>query len=76
MDDGYIENLYSDMTSLYRLDQITGKNSMNSGQADLGRLPGLPYSAGLPGRSLDSDSSLYHNCRSKKKENSNNAMIY
>ena len=38
--DGYIENLYSDMTSLYRLDQISRQNSMNSGQADLGRLPG------------------------------------
>ena len=40
VDDGYIENLYSDMTSLYRLDQISRQNSMNSGQADLGRLPG------------------------------------
>ena len=40
VDDGYIENLYSDMTSLYRLDQISRQNSMNSGQTDLGRLPG------------------------------------
>nr|MBQ5811440.1 extracellular solute-binding protein [Clostridia bacterium] len=35
VDDGYIEKLYSDMTSLYRLDSIEG----GSGKTDLGALP-------------------------------------
>ena len=51
VDDGYIENLYSDMTSLYRLDQISRQNRRNSRPADLFRLPGtavllLPCLAG------------------------------
>ena len=39
VDEAYMENLYSDMTSLYRLDQISRQNSMISGKADLGELP-------------------------------------
>ena len=39
VDEAYMENLYSDMTSLYRLDQISRQNSMTSGKADLGELP-------------------------------------
>lgn len=39
VDEVYIEGLYSDMTSLHRLDQISRQNSMNSGQTDLGKLP-------------------------------------
>lgn len=38
VDEAYMENLYSDMTSLYRLDQISRQNSMTSGKADLGEL--------------------------------------
>lgn len=38
--DGYIEKLYKDITSLYRLDQIgAGGNPSSAGKADLGRLP-------------------------------------
>ena len=36
VDDAYIEDLYSDMTSLYRLDQLNRKSSE---KADLGPLP-------------------------------------
>lgn len=39
VDETYMENLYSDMTSLYRLDQISRQNSMTSGRTDLGELP-------------------------------------
>ena len=39
MDDTYILNLYDDMTSLFRLDQIAGVNGMEAGKADLGKLP-------------------------------------
>ena len=40
IDDAYIEKLYGDVTSLYRLDQI-GKKAGNpsSQKADLGKLP-------------------------------------
>lgn len=37
VDDAFIQNLYDDVTSLYRLDQITAVSS--SGKADLGPLP-------------------------------------
>ncbi len=37
VDDAFIENLYSDVSSLYRLDQITAVST--SGKADLGPLP-------------------------------------
>lgn len=41
VDDAYIENLYSDITSLYRLDQGGGSASPESGgKAELGALPG------------------------------------
>ncbi|MGN1148223.1 MAG: ABC transporter substrate-binding protein [Lachnospiraceae bacterium] len=41
VDDGYIEKLYSDITALYRLDQIgSNHNQASSGKADLGELPG------------------------------------
>ncbi len=37
---GYMEKLYSDTVSLYRLDQIGGRGSqMSSEKADLGKLP-------------------------------------
>ncbi len=40
VDEEYIENLYNDISSLYRLDQLTRQNSMSaSGRADLGELP-------------------------------------
>lgn len=40
VDDAYMEKLYSDITSLYRLDQPGGKNgSVSSGKEDLGPLP-------------------------------------
>ena len=39
VDETYMEKLYSDMTSLYRLDQISRQNSMTSGRTDLGELP-------------------------------------
>ena len=39
VDDTYILNLYDDMTSLYRLDQIAGVNGKEAGKADLGKLP-------------------------------------
>lgn len=39
VDDAYMEKLYSDVTSLYRLDQIERQNGMDSGRADLGELP-------------------------------------
>ena len=40
IDDTYIEKLYGDMTSLYRLDQLSTQNgSLASGKADLGPLP-------------------------------------
>ncbi len=37
----YMEKLYSDIRSLYRLDQIGGQNGTVSGKADLGKLPGM-----------------------------------
>ena len=41
IDNEYIETLYSDITSLYRLDQLGSQNStVSSGKADLGELPG------------------------------------
>ncbi|MCI9360754.1 MAG: extracellular solute-binding protein [Hungatella sp.] len=40
IDDGYIQTLYSDMASLYRLDQIGASgNTPASQKADLGKLP-------------------------------------
>lgn len=40
IDDSYVEKLYRDMTSLYRLDQIGGQGSAAaSGKKDLGELP-------------------------------------
>lgn len=39
VDDAYMEKLYADVTSLYRLDQIERQNGMDSGRADLGKLP-------------------------------------
>ncbi len=39
VDEAYMEKLYDDVTSLYRLDQISRQNSMSSGKADLGELP-------------------------------------
>lgn len=40
VDDNYLQTLYDDMTSLYRLDQIGGVNGMEAGKSDLGKLPG------------------------------------
>ena len=41
VDDAYMDQLYSDMNSLYRLDQIGSAGSaLASGKADLGKLPG------------------------------------
>lgn len=41
INDAYIESLYSDITSLYRLDQLAAQsNSAVSGKTDLGALPG------------------------------------
>ncbi|HCT90480.1 MAG TPA: ABC transporter substrate-binding protein [Lachnospiraceae bacterium] len=39
IDEAYMEKLYSDVMSLYRLDQIGGQDSLSSGKADLGPLP-------------------------------------
>ncbi len=39
VDDSFIETLYSDVTSLYHLDQITGQDAGAAGEADLGPLP-------------------------------------
>lgn len=39
VDDAYIDNLYSDITSLYRLDQIDSLSALSTGKADLGKLP-------------------------------------
>lgn len=39
IDEAYMEKLYSDVTSLYRLDQIEGAYGISSGKADLGPLP-------------------------------------
>ncbi|MBD5473262.1 MAG: extracellular solute-binding protein [Lachnospiraceae bacterium] len=40
VNDAYIDKLYNDITSLYRLDQIgTGTGQISSGKTDLGRLP-------------------------------------
>lgn len=40
VDDTYIEKLYSDIKSLYRLDQLSNQNtSLTSGKTDLGKLP-------------------------------------
>lgn len=40
IDDKYIEKLYSDITSLYRLDQISVRSgAVSSGKTDLGKLP-------------------------------------
>ncbi len=38
VDDAYIDTLYSDVTSLYRLDQLEG-SAVASGKAELGELP-------------------------------------
>ncbi|MCM1253920.1 MAG: extracellular solute-binding protein [Clostridium sp.] len=41
VDDKYMEDMYADITSLYRLDQLAGQNAMHSSdKADLGKLPG------------------------------------
>lgn len=39
IDGAYIEALYSDITSLYRLDQLGSESAVSSGKADLGPLP-------------------------------------
>lgn len=40
VDEEYVENLYDDISSLYRLDQLTRQNTgIASGKADLGELP-------------------------------------
>ena len=39
VDGAYMEKLYTDVASLYRLDQIERQNGMSSGKADLGELP-------------------------------------
>ena len=40
VDDEYVDDLYSDISSLYRLDQIALQNSRaSSGKSDLGKLP-------------------------------------
>ncbi len=40
VDDAYMDKLFADMTSLYRLDQLnTEGDSMSFGKADLGKLP-------------------------------------
>lgn len=39
VDDNYLQTLYKDVTSLYRLDQIAGVNGAGTGKADLGKLP-------------------------------------
>lgn len=40
VDDGYIDKLYEDMTSLYRLDQLGGAGgAVSAGKAELGELP-------------------------------------
>lgn len=42
VDEAYMEELYRDIRSLYRLDQLGGQNeAVSSGKADLGRLPGM-----------------------------------
>jgi multiple sugar transport system substrate-binding protein len=40
VNDEYIENLYSDVTSLYRLDQLGTDGVSQNGKTDLGKLPG------------------------------------
>ena len=39
VDDVYMEELYADVSSLYRLDQIERRSGMTSGRSDLGKLP-------------------------------------
>ena len=39
VDDAFVEKLYSDTTSLYRLDQLAGSNSPTSVGGDMGALP-------------------------------------
>ena len=42
VNDAYMENLYSDISSLYRLDQIGVQSSrVSAGKGDLGKLPGI-----------------------------------
>ncbi|MGN0161077.1 MAG: ABC transporter substrate-binding protein [Lachnospiraceae bacterium] len=40
VDEAYMDTLYSDITALYRLDQIGGLDGLSDGKADLGELPG------------------------------------
>lgn len=40
VDNAYIDRLYEDVTSLYRLDQLGSQNGAASGKAELGALPG------------------------------------
>jgi multiple sugar transport system substrate-binding protein len=40
VNEAYIENLYSDVTSLYRLDQLGADGLSQNGKADLGKLSG------------------------------------
>lgn len=51
VDDAYMEKLYTDVASQYRLDQIERQNGMSSGRADLGELPqtAVALLAGLAG---------------------------
>ena len=56
VDDAYMENLYSDITSLYHLDEY---GALSQGRAGSG--PSSPYCPGAPGRSwrgMDPDPSL------------------
>ena len=39
VDDAYLSNLYQDVTSLYRLDQLSTGSTASAGKADLGPLP-------------------------------------
>jgi len=41
INDGYFDKLFSDITSLYRLDQIGGRGQAAGGKADLGELPAM-----------------------------------
>lgn len=52
VDDVYMENLYDEITSLYRLDNIGRQSGLtSSGEADLGKLPGTAVAllSGLAG---------------------------
>lgn len=77
VDDGYIENLYSgyDLTVQIGSDQPAKQHEFRAGGSGQAARD-CRIAAGLPGRSLDSDSSLYHNCRSKKRKTAIMLLIY